>query len=172
MGLLRFSISANRNNLGGVIDTPGSAEARWRVPLRWRDLDHQGHVYHATLLTLLDEARTRWLADELGVLVPDSYVVVRMEIDFRAELTRGDESLDVSFRIEKLGNSSLALTESAWACVSGALVIEAKTTIVMWDRAASRRRMITDEERARAARIVAAATRGTDAVGAAGCPSV
>lgn len=93
-----------------------------------------------------------------------------MEIDYRSELTRADEALEVSFGIEKVGNSSLALTESAWARASGALVIEAKTTIVMWDRANSRRRAIADDERARAARIVADAARETAAIETAGCP--
>ena len=34
-----------------------------RLPLRFRDVDAFGHVYHAEYLTLLDEARTRWFRE-------------------------------------------------------------------------------------------------------------
>lgn len=149
-----FAYHLNKIRKGAAISTAASRCAQ-RIPLRWRDLDHQGHVYHATLLTLLDEARTCWLADELGVTTPDSYVVVRMEIDYRSELTRADESVDVEVGVTRIGHTSLTLVESAIAHASGALVAETITTIVMWDRANSKRRPITAAERARAEHLLA-----------------
>lgn len=123
------------------------------VPLRWRDLDHQGHVYHATVLTLLDEARTRWLASEVGIASPDEYVVARVAIDYRDEIRRDDERISVTFGVERLGNTSLTLREVVRA-PDGRLLVEAAVTAVMWDRASRRPRSLLPHERERATRYL------------------
>jgi acyl-CoA thioester hydrolase len=121
----------------------------FNVPLRWRDLDHQGHVYHATVLTLLDEARTQWLASVLGITSPDEYVVARVAIDYRGEIRREDEQICVTFGVERLGNTSVTIGESVRA-PDGRLLADASVTAVMWDRAARRPRTLLAEERERA----------------------
>ena len=120
------------------------------VPLRWRDLDHQGHVFHASMLTLLDEARTEWLKSALGCGTPDSYVVVRIEIDYRAQLRREDGTVTVAFGVVSAGETSLTLREEVRAGRSGFLVAESTTTIVMWDRDAESGRRLNSGERERA----------------------
>jgi len=119
------------------------------VALRWRDLDHQGHVYHATVLTLLDEARTEWLRRALGVSSPDQYVVARIEIDYRAEILRSDERILIDFTIDQLGRTSVRTREVVRA-PDGRVLAEACVTAVMWDRAAGRPRPLTEAELARA----------------------
>ena len=57
------------------------------IEIRWRDLDVYGHVNHVVFLTYLEEARDEWLGLTLGD--PSrvwSYVVARIEIDYRREL--------------------------------------------------------------------------------------
>ncbi|MGV0742239.1 acyl-CoA thioesterase [Mycolicibacterium sp. XJ870] len=121
------------------------------VPLRWRDLDHQGHVYHATVLTLLDEARTQWISKTLLSELPDSYVVARIELDYRAELRKEDEAVSVTFGVHRVGNTSLTLIELVKSQTSDALIAEATTTIVMWDRSARAPRPLSSAERLRIA---------------------
>lgn len=120
------------------------------VALRWRDLDHQGHVYHATVLTLLDEARTAWLRGALGVDSPDQYVVARIEIDYTDEIRRSDERIAVSFSVDRLGRTSLRTHEVVRA-PDGRVLVEASVTSVMWDRDARRPRPLTEHERVQAA---------------------
>lgn len=119
---------------------------RFSIPLRWRDLDHLGHVYHATILTMLDEARTRWLSS-LGVGEPDSYVLARIELDYRRPLQRQDDALAVHFTAVRVGTSSVTISEQAFAAASSALVTESTSTIVMWDIQAAAKRPISPTER-------------------------
>jgi acyl-CoA thioester hydrolase len=122
----------------------------FHVDLRWRDLDHQGHVYHGTILTILDEARTSWLETTIGVLEPDSYVVVRLEIDYRLPLMRADEGVVAHFQPVQIGNSSIRISERMHSARTGKLVAESATTIVMWDRLTSSSRPLSTVERANA----------------------
>ncbi len=119
------------------------------VPLRWRDLDHQGHVYHATVLTLLDEARTIWLASALGVEAPDSYVVARVEVDYVGEIRHEDARVVVGLGVTRVGRTSLTTREVA-RTPDGREVVRAAVVAVLWDRARGRPRPLTDDERARA----------------------
>ena len=53
------------------------------VPVRWRDTDAQGHVNHAVFLTYLEEGRDAFYTQAFG---DPHYVVVRLEVDLRAEV--------------------------------------------------------------------------------------
>lgn len=125
-----------------------SPKCSFHVDLRWRDLDHQGHVYHGTILTILDEARTSWLDTSIGVLEPDSYVVVRLEIDYRLPLMRADGGVVAHFQPVQIGNSSIKVCERMHSARTGELVAESATTIVMWDRLTSSSRPLSTVERA------------------------
>lgn len=115
------------------------------MPLR--DLDLQGHVFHGEYLPILDEARNRWLREVLSLSGADSYVIARVEIDFRAPLTRIDGAVDVHFAISRVGNTSITLLERMRSCTTGTIATEALTTLVMWDRAAGRPQPLTREDR-------------------------
>ena len=118
------------------------------VSLRWRDLDHQGHVYHATVLTLLDEARTSWLHNTIGVSSPDSYVVARIEIDYIGEIRIEQRDIDVVFRVERVGHTSITLAEVVLGS-AGEEIVRAVVTAVFWDREVRRPRAIEPAERER-----------------------
>jgi acyl-CoA thioester hydrolase len=119
----------------------------YRVDLRWRDLDHQGHVYHATILTILDEARTAWLAAKVAVQQPDSYVVARIELDYRNPLLRTDLGVVAHFRPVRIGNSSVTIREELHSARTGVLIAESLTTVVMWDQVTAAARSVSTEER-------------------------
>ena len=60
------------------------------IEIRWNDLDPFGHVNHAVFLTYLEEVRDEWLIGAMGGDTMD-YVVARVEIDYRRELTLEDD---------------------------------------------------------------------------------
>ncbi|MDV3125197.1 thioesterase family protein [Mycobacterium sp. 21AC1] len=96
---------------------------------------------------MLDEARTQWISQVLRSEVPDSYVVARIELDYRRELRKEDDAVAVTFSVNRVGNTSLTLDEQVRSQASGAHIAEAKATIVFWDRASRSPRPMTSAER-------------------------
>jgi Predicted thioesterase len=64
------------------------------IAIRWRDVDNYGHVNNAVYLTYLEECRDRWVRRTLGDDV--GFVIVRVAIDFRRELSLEDGSVTVA----------------------------------------------------------------------------
>ena len=126
-----------------------SADGPW-LPLRFRDLDAFGHVYHAEYLTLLDEARTAWFRDVLALDEPGGYVVARLEIDYVSSLVHTDEAVRVAFEVERVGTSSLTLRETVHAR-DGRVAAHVRTVTVRRDVAAGTSRPLSEDEKARAA---------------------
>lgn len=130
------------------------SDEAFRVPLRWRDLDNQNHVYHAEYLTLLDQARTAWLHANLGIDSADEYIVARIEIDYVSEIIINSSSLhdsevpavDVTFDISRLGSKSIT-TREVMSTPDGVCVAKAVTVLILWDRPTRTTREITPEER-------------------------
>lgn len=120
-----------------------------RLPLRFRDLDAFGHVYHAEYLTLLDEARTLWFARTLDLDDPGAYVVARLEIDYLSSLVLDDREVEVSFAVQRVGTSSLTLVETMRGR-DGRVAARSRSVTVRRDLAAGRSRPLTDAERERA----------------------
>ena len=75
------------------------------IRIRWRDVDNYGHVNNAVYLTYLEEARDRWVRDTLGPEV--NFVIVRVAIDYRRELSLEDEEVIVTCRGAGYGTSSI-----------------------------------------------------------------
>ena len=119
-----------------------------RLPLRFRDIDAFGHVYHAEYLTLLDEARTRWFGETVELDEPGAYVVARIEIDYVSSLVLEDAEVLLSFAVERVGSSSLTLAETMQA-PDGRVVARARTVTVRRDLAAGRTRPLSEQERSR-----------------------
>jgi acyl-CoA thioester hydrolase len=100
------------------------------VTVRWRDTDALGHVNHAVFLTYLEEARDAFYSQVLGA--DPSYVVVRIEIDLRAEVRHEDRHVIVGVTVERLGTTSLTTRETIRAA-SGQVVADARVVTVRWD---------------------------------------
>lgn len=126
------------------------------IELRWRDLDHQGHVYHAATLELIDEARSNWLGCIVESELSDSFVVARMEIDYRSELHKRDQRAIIDIVVLRVGNTSLTLREVVRSELTNQIVAESITTIVLWNRETGKSRPLTDEERGRALQLLEA----------------
>jgi acyl-CoA thioester hydrolase len=118
------------------------------VPLRWADTDAYGHIHHAVYLSLLEQARLEWLRVQLRVEEADwDHVLVRVEIDYLAELTLASGSVRCTFAVLHIGESSVRLHERV-TTQEGGVVAEAATTIVAWDGDRRTTRRLSDRERA------------------------
>ena len=103
-----------------------------RERVRFRDLDSMGHVNNAVFLTYVESARIAFL-QQLGAaptLEEMAIIVARIEIDFRAPVTLGDE-VEVSVHASRFGGKSFELDHELR--VGDTLVAEAKTVLVSYD---------------------------------------
>ena len=118
-----------------------------RIEIRWRDLDALGHVNNAVYATYLEEARDEWMIGALGGGGDLwDYVLARVAIDFRRELTQADDAVFVRTRLTHVGTSSLTLREEI-VKLDGAVSAEAESVIVARDRQTGRARPLTEWER-------------------------
>ena len=118
------------------------------VTVRWRDVDALDHVNHAVFLTYLEEGRDAFYARLLGG--DPSYVVVRLEVDLRAEVRYPDRLVTVRIEPERMGTTSLTTRETI-VTPSGEVAAEARVVTVRWDAARRKPVPFTDAERARLA---------------------
>jgi acyl-CoA thioester hydrolase len=108
--------------MGAVFEHP--------VKVRWRDVDALGHVNHAVFLTYLEEGRDAFYSQ---VLRSDPhYVVVRIEIDLRAEVRYPDRQVTVRVAAERLGTTSLTTRETILT-PPGETAARARVVTVRWD---------------------------------------
>ena len=139
------------------------------VPLRWSDQDPYRHVNHATIVTLLEDARTALLFDaavregvaafEAGLLVATVHVAYRRPIPWDRRGVRARmwcaELRAASFTV---GYELLLPTGvpagGEWDTAKPAVV--ADTQLVPYDLAAERPRRLTAEERSFLDRYTAA----------------
>jgi acyl-CoA thioester hydrolase len=119
-----------------------------QIEIRWRDLDVYGHVNHVVFLTYLEEARDEWLGRTLGdpAKVWD-YVVARVAIDYKRELSLADDVVVATCRLERIGTSSLRTHEEI-VTSDGEPAAVAEAVLVARDAKAGRSRPLTDDERA------------------------
>lgn len=101
-----------------------------QVDVRWRDVDALGHVNHAVFLTYLEEARDAFYQRVLGA--EPSYVVVRVEIDLRAEVRYPDRRVTAQIEVERLGSTSLT-TRERLITPSREVAAQARVVTVRWD---------------------------------------
>jgi YbgC/YbaW family acyl-CoA thioester hydrolase len=124
-----------------------------RQHIRWRDVDSYGHVNNAVYLNYLEECRDRWVTRVLG---PDAnFVIVRIEIDYRRELSLDDDEVLVTCRGIGYGSSSVRTHEHVYA-KAGWLAAEAQAVVVAHDPHTRKSRPLTDDERARLDEAIAA----------------
>ena len=118
-----------------------------RVEIRWSDVDAYMHVNNAVYATYLEECRDEWVDRALGELGDAwDFVLARVAIDFRRELRLEDEEVVVSCTLERIGNSSVTLSEEI-RTREGELSAEAEAVLVARDRELGRSRPLTEAER-------------------------
>ena len=119
-----------------------------RIEIRWRDVDAFRHVNNAVYATYLEECRDEWAERALG---EDGdlwgVVLARVAIDYRRELTQDDDTVVVTCRLVRIGNSSVTLREEI-RTESGELSAESEAVLVARDEQTGRSRPLTAAERA------------------------
>jgi len=119
-----------------------------RIEIRWRDVDALRHVNNAVYATYLEECRDGWLARALGDDAPLwDYVLARVAIDFRNEVSLGEEAVLARATLVRIGTSSLTLREEIRK-LDGTIAAEAESVIVARDPETGRSRPLTAAERA------------------------
>lgn len=118
------------------------------IEIRWRDLDAFNHVNHVVFLTYLEEVRDEWLGRVLAdPALVWGYVIARVEIDYRRELTLGDDVVVARCSLERLGTKSVVTSESI-VTRGGETAAEAQAVLVAREEETGRSRVISDDERA------------------------
>lgn len=118
-----------------------------RIEIRWRDLDAYRHVNNAVYATYLEECRDEWFERALGDAGdPWDYVLARVAIDFRREVTQDDDAVVVRTRLVRIGTSSLVLREEV-TTLDGTVAAQAEAVIVARDRETGRARPFSEAER-------------------------
>lgn len=124
-----------------------SLESRLTVPLRWRDMDMLGHLNQAVYHELLEEARAELLTGLAAPGTTSTFVLARVELDYRHEVRREDGSVVVVVRVGRVGGKSLTL-EHDILLLDGRVAATGTTVLVGWDAGARCSRPISAEERA------------------------
>jgi acyl-CoA thioester hydrolase len=122
-----------------------SAIFEYPVNVRWRDVDALGHVNHAVFLTYLEEGRDAFYSQILGG--DPMYVVVRLEVDLRAEVRYAERELTVRIGVERLGTTSLTTRETVLMS-SREIAAEARVVTVRWDPGHRKPMPFSETERA------------------------
>jgi acyl-CoA thioester hydrolase len=121
--------------------------AERRIRIRWRDIDAYGHVNNAVYLTYLEEARDAWVDEALGTIADTwDFVLARVAIDYRRELTLPDREVVVRCRLGSVGRASVRTVEEVLT-TDGAVAAVAESVIVPRDPSSGRSRPLTDRER-------------------------
>jgi len=121
------------------------------VNVRWRDVDALGHVNHAVFLTYLEEGRDAFYAKTLGDPI---YVVVRIEVDLRAEVRYPDRKVTVRIEVERVGTTSLTTRETILT-PAGEEAAQARVVSVRWDAGLGQPAPFSEAERAQLAAAMA-----------------
>jgi acyl-CoA thioester hydrolase len=117
------------------------------VEIRWSDVDAYLHVNNAVYATYLEECRDEWVERALGDAADSwDFVLARVAIDFRRELRLEDEEVVISCALERIGNSSVTLSEQI-RTRDGELAAEAEAVLVARNRELGRSRPLTETER-------------------------
>jgi acyl-CoA thioester hydrolase len=116
-------VSANENIEIG----PG----RYRVALRWGDMDALGHVNQAVFHELLEEARTAMIAT-LPSHEKHLFVLARVELDYRREVPLYHRFVDVTLQVESVGRASVTVSQQIYRS-DGELAADGRSVLVAWD---------------------------------------
>lgn len=118
-----------------------------RVPLRWVDLDAQGHVNNAVVADYLQEARVDWLLSGPNAhLLGTSTMVVSHQVEYLGPVAFAVEPVEVVLSVGSVGAARFTLGYSVFQ--DGRELARARSVLCLYDYAARRPRRMTGAERA------------------------
>ena len=120
-------------------------ETRVTRGLRWRDVDMLGHLNQSVYHELLEEGRAA-MFEQVASLGDFAFVLARVELDYRAEVRRDHEHVEIAVRPVAVGRSSVTV-ENEVLLPDGTVAASGRSVLVAWDPAARTSRPLTDRER-------------------------
>ena len=73
------------------------------VPVRWSDIDMYQHVNHATMVTMLEEARVPFLSPAFAVDITSvGLLIAEVKVTYKGQLRLTDSPLQVTMWVPKL----------------------------------------------------------------------
>ncbi|MGW2660453.1 acyl-CoA thioesterase [Nocardia tengchongensis] len=114
----------------------------FQCPLRWSEMDADGHVHNAAHLRYLEESRIDlfWKRGFGG-----ANVVAQMDIDYLKPLPYRMEPVRIETWVTKIGTSSFALQQEIRD--DNVVYSAAVCTMVAFDQATQRSRPLPDDQR-------------------------
>jgi acyl-CoA thioester hydrolase len=74
-----------------------------QVPVRWSDIDMYQHVNHATMVTILEEARVPFLKDAFAVdIATTGLLIADVRVTYKGQLRLADSPLQVTIWTKRL----------------------------------------------------------------------
>lgn len=117
------------------------------MPLRWSDLDAQGHVNNAVIVDYLQEARVAFLrSGPASGLLDSGVVVVSHQVEYRRPIDYSDDGVAVALGVVGLGAARITLAYEL--AQDGETVVRARTLLCPFDFAAQAPTRIPAECRA------------------------
>lgn len=107
-------------------------------------MDALGHVNQAVYHELLEEARTE-LISSLPSPTKQSFVMARVELDYRREIPLNHRFVEVTLVVESIGRSSITLSQQIFRS-DGELAADGRSVMVAWDEDRRGSRPMTERE--------------------------
>lgn len=119
----------------------------FRCPLRWSDLDAQGHVNNAHIVDYMQEARVAFFrSGPASSLLDSGIVVVGHQVEYLSSVEYNQDGVDIELGVVALGGARF---EVAYTLTQQSrLVAKARTVLCPYDFAAGRPARIGPADRA------------------------
>jgi acyl-CoA thioester hydrolase len=73
------------------------------VPVRWSDIDMYQHINHATMVTILEEARVPFLREPFGAdITTTGLLIAEVKVAYKGQLRLIDSPLQVAIWVNRL----------------------------------------------------------------------
>lgn len=117
-------------------------------PLRWGDMDAQGHLNNAAFLDYLQEARVSFLLGgppALQQLLSTGVLVVGHQVEYLRPVEFSDRPIGIDLWVDAVGGSRFVIGYDVFD--GPALAARARTSAVPFDLATNRLRRLSVDER-------------------------
>lgn len=130
-----------------TVPPAGAEPYHCTIPVRWADLDAQGHANNATVVDYLQEARVDYLLKGPNAhLLGNGIVVVGHQVEYTGAIEFTPEPLDVQLLVSEVGASRFTIGYLVFQ--GGRRVVRARTHLCIFDFATQRPARLAAEERA------------------------
>jgi acyl-CoA thioester hydrolase len=116
-------------------------------------MDIFGHVNHANMVTLLEEARVPLLFGEASreglTELPKGLVVVRLEVNYRAPVVASGQGIRIELSMTELkfGSFTIAYKVHSGPSEEDRVAVTAQTVLAPYDTTTERPRRLSEDER-------------------------